>query len=102
MKERKTITKALAEQYRRAKKKQKGQILEQLVEATGYNRHYAAWVLRWHGKRVEFKPKVVLEGSARPARPVGAQTHICPRGLAGTKKVWEMLDYPTVNAWPPY
>lgn len=59
MKERKTITKALAEQYRRASKKQKGQILEQVVEATGYNRYYAAWALRWRGKRVEFKPKVV-------------------------------------------
>jgi hypothetical protein len=101
MKERKTITKALAEQYRRAKKKQKGQILEQLVEATGYNRHYAAWVLRWHGKRVEFKPKVVLEGSARPRDRSGRKPTYAPEVLPALKKVWEMLDYPTGKRLAP-
>jgi hypothetical protein len=41
MKERKIVTKALAQQYRRGRKGEKGNILDQFVKATGYNRCYA-------------------------------------------------------------
>ena len=68
MKERKTVTKALAKQYRKASKNDKGRILTQMVEATGYNRSYASWLLRNHGRQVEVRPGVVLEGSVR-SRP---------------------------------
>jgi len=52
MKEKQTITKAMSAQYRRSHKSEKGKILDQFVEATGYNRVYAAYLLRHHGKRV--------------------------------------------------
>ena len=52
MKERKTLTKALAEQYRCGRKTEKGIVLDQFVPATGYNRHHAAWLFRHHGSRV--------------------------------------------------
>ena len=64
MQERKSVTKAMAEQFRRARKKEKGEILDRLVKATGYTRSYAAWLLRNHGRRVGVKPGVVLEGNA--------------------------------------
>jgi hypothetical protein len=93
MQERKAVTKGMAEQYRRASKGKKGQILEQYVKATGYDRHYAAWLLRNHGKRVEFRPGVVLEGSAaRRPRP-GRKREYGEEVLQALKKVWEMLDY---------
>jgi hypothetical protein len=93
MQERKAVTKGMAEQYRRASKGKKGQILEQFVAATGYDRHYAAWLLRHHGRRVEFKPGVVLEGSAaRRPRP-GRKREYGEEVLQALKKVWEMLDY---------
>ncbi|MCC6698278.1 MAG: transposase, partial [Candidatus Hydrogenedentes bacterium] len=53
MQERKCVTKAMGEQFRRARKKEKGEILDRLVEATGYTRSYASWLLRNHGRRVE-------------------------------------------------
>ena len=52
MQERKTVTKAMANQYRRSSKKGKGMILSQFVESTGYNRVYVAQLLRGHGKRI--------------------------------------------------
>jgi hypothetical protein len=48
MAERRVLVKAFAGEYRRAGKKQKGTILDQLEEATGYERHYAARLLRGH------------------------------------------------------
>ena len=70
MKERKTLTKALAEQYRRGAKNVKGAILDQFTEAAGYNRCYARRLLRDHGKRVYVSPNRAVEGDAhlRPQR----------------------------------
>lgn len=94
MKERKTVTKALAGQYRRTSKGAKGKLLDQFVEATEYNRRYAAWLLRHHGVRVEVLPKAVFEGDA------GLRACRRPRkkrydeaAFAALKKIWVILDY---------
>lgn len=94
MKERKTVTKALAGQYRRASKGEKGKLLDQFVEVTEYNRSYARWLLRHHGLRVEVLPKAVFEGDAgqrvgrRPRKKRYDET-----ALAALKKVWVIMDY---------
>lgn len=54
MRHKQAVTKQLALGYRRASKKRKGELLDWLVELTGYNRSYAARVLRQRAK-----PKVV-------------------------------------------
>jgi len=94
MKERRTVTKAVAAQYRRASKKGKGQILDQFVEATGYNRVYAAQVLRGHGRRVEVAPGVVVEGRVRAKRKkrLGKPTY-GPEVVRALKKVWKTMDF---------
>ena len=46
MKEKQAVTREMAAEYRRATKKQKGKILDTLTALTGYNRSYAARVLR--------------------------------------------------------
>lgn len=51
MNQRKGVTVKLAQQYRGASKKKKGEILNTLVEVSGYNRCYASYVLRHYGKR---------------------------------------------------
>lgn len=93
MRERKVVTKAMAEQYRRATKREKGRLLDQLVEATGYNRHYAAWLLKRYGKRVVFEPGVVLEASAQSRCRPGRKRHYSDESVEALKKIWEMLDY---------
>jgi hypothetical protein len=46
MRTRKTVVKEAAKRYRRARKKDKGRLLDEFVAFTGYNRCYAAHVLR--------------------------------------------------------
>lgn len=94
MQERKTVTKALATQYRRSSKKEKGEILDQFAEATGYNRVYAARLLRGHGKRVTVAPGTVLEGSVRAKSKRRSRPAIYgPDTVKALKKVWIIMDY---------
>lgn len=94
MQERRTVTKVLCGQYRRARKKDKGVLLTRFVEATGYNRVYAARLLRTHGARVAVRPGVIAEGSVRakvtrPPRPKEYDAAV----LKALKKVWRIADY---------
>jgi hypothetical protein len=101
MAERRIITKATCERYRKSRKKAKGLMLDEFVSQTGYTRCYARWLLRNHGRRVEIRPGVFLEGDmrARPRRRVkrtyGEQV------LAPMKKLWAMLDYPSSKRFQP-
>jgi len=94
MKERQVVTKAMAHGYRRARKKRKGEILDEFVQATGYNRVYAAQVLRNHGRRVEVAKGVVLEGSVRAKRNSrSGKRRYGPEVVKALEKVWKMMDY---------
>ena len=94
MQERKSVTKAMARQYQRSRKKDKGVILTQFVEATGYNRVYAARLLRNHGKRVVVKPGIVVEGSARVKRkPPGRQKYYDGAVVKALKELWVIADH---------
>lgn len=92
MHERKTVTKALAKQYRRAAKKEKGRLLDQFVEATGYNRVYAARLLRNFGMRRAIGPGVVVEASLRGRRTGPRPRDYGPEVLAPLKKIWKIQD----------
>lgn len=93
MKERKVVTKLVCEQYRKARKKEKTVILNVFVQETGYNRSYAGWLLRNHGRRVEVKPGIVLQGDARRRRRRRLKPIYGPEVLAPLKKRWAILDY---------
>lgn len=94
MKEKKVLTKALCDQYRKASKKQKGLLLTQFVNATKYTRSYASFLLRNHGRRVYLQHAVVLEGQAtskvRRKRPAPKYDEPV---LDALKRVWEIMDY---------
>jgi hypothetical protein len=46
------VLKELACKYQRSSKKGKGQVLEEFLELTGYNRCYGSWLLRNFGRKV--------------------------------------------------
>ena len=50
--EKRSATKVTAPRYQKAKKKQKGRILEEFAALSWYDRCYAAYLLRTHGKKV--------------------------------------------------
>jgi len=101
MKERKTLTKALAEQYRRGSKGLKGEIVDQFAEATGYNRCYATRLLRNHGKRVYVRPDQAVEGDAH-LRPQRTHRRTYDENVvAALTKIWELLDYMTGKRLAP-
>ena len=93
MGERRVLVKAFAAEYRRVRKKRKGEILDRFVEATGYERHFAARLLRSHGRRVVVAPGVILKGD------VGCRIRRRRRWIYGedVKRVlihlWNLLDY---------
>lgn len=94
MRERGVVTKALAGQYRRASKKEKGMLLDQFVEATGYNRVYAAQLLRNQGRRVRIAPKTVLEGSTKLRRKsTRRKPTYGPDVVKALRQVWRTMDY---------
>lgn len=93
MKERQAVTKALCERYRKAPKKQKGMILDEFIELTGYNRCYARRLLRNHGRRVRVTPTRVVQGDARLRQRTPRKKKYGPEILAPLKKLWAMLDY---------
>jgi len=96
MKDRAVVTKAHCNQYRKASKKGKGLLLDQFVESTGYNRSYGAFVLRNHGRRVEVRPGIVLEGDRRIRQRRSRPRRIAEYGpdvVDALKKVWKIMDY---------
>lgn len=94
MSERRVLVKTHARDYQRAGKKEKGRILEVFVGVTGYNRSYAARLLRSHGRKIHMGGRLVAEVDAvrrvkrRRARLYGsAEAELL-------KRLWEYLDYP--------
>ena len=64
MSERKVLVKAFAARYWAAGKKERGAILDEFVAVSEYNRAYASWLLRWHGKKVHVGHRLVVIGDA--------------------------------------
>ena len=66
MDQKRAVSGKLAEKYRSCgNRKDRSRILDELVELSGYNRHYAAWLLRNYGKR-----RVVTDAQGQPVQLV--------------------------------
>jgi hypothetical protein len=86
MKERKAVTAVMMARYRRASKKQKGRLLDELVALTGYHRWYAVGLLRGQGPSAG--------GRCRPAqwRPRQRRRLYDAEVLAALHRVWVIMD----------
>jgi hypothetical protein len=92
MNERRSVAKTIAARYRKATKREKGQMLDEFVELTGYHRWYAVRLLRGQGKVIQVGRRVRLVGDVgravkRPRRPVydGAVRE-------ALKRLWAIMD----------
>lgn len=94
MRERKAVTGEVCRRYRKATKKDKGRILDEFVRTTGFNRCYARWLLRQHGRRVQVRPGVQVEGDGHLRAERIRPRIYGPEVLEPLKKLWTLLDYP--------
>jgi hypothetical protein len=87
MSERQSVTNEMRDRYRRAKRKQKSQILDEFCELTKYNRSYAARKLRSANQTRSYRRvKKALQKTPGRKRIYGSEL------LAPLIKVWSVLD----------
>ena len=99
MSTRRELTEDLARRYRQASKKEKGRILDQFVQTTGYQRKYAIQLLNWWGRSrlvwIDGKPVKLVVGrrrrSKRHARPRRRRTRHARRRRRSSKRCAERL-----------
>ena len=72
MAQRKAVTRELAQRYRRATRREKGEILDRWVQLTGHTRNHASWLLRGWGRTVYSyqggRAVKIVVGTRRPRR----------------------------------
>lgn len=94
MESRRELVRHHAGAYQRAGKGQKSRLLGVFVEATGYNRVYAARLLRLQGRRVWVGPGVAVVADVGVRARRQGRKRYGPEVLAPLKRIWKMLDYP--------
>ena len=92
MKERQSVTAVVAGRYRKVRKKDKGQILDEFSELTGYNRSYSSWVLRNWGKRIRINNKLVIVGEWRKKVRRNKPRSYDEKVLRALRKIWVIMD----------
>lgn len=91
--ERQSLVRVNAARYQGSSKKQKGRILEEFVESTGYNRCYASFLLSRHGRRVRVDTKTTLVGDVSKRVRKKRELIYGPDVLAALRKIWANLDF---------
>jgi hypothetical protein len=93
VKERKKAAAIVAPRYRKARKKEKGPILDEFTKLTGYDRRYASYVLRTHGKKIWINTETVLVSDVRKRKTREKERIYDGAVFIPLKKAWEMMDY---------
>lgn len=93
------ILRSMAEAYRKASKKEKGQILDHIVNVAGYNRDYASHRLLLFGKKISLRGaggrRVVLKAERKkPARRTQRKHVYGPEVEKELGKLWRLMDFP--------
>jgi hypothetical protein len=92
MKEKNSVTKAIASRYQKASKKQKGIILDEFTQLTGYTRCYASYLLASHGKRIRVSSNIVIVGDVGKKTKRNRHRIYDSRVLSALKKIWLTMD----------
>ena len=93
MSERRILVRGIAGRYQRSQKKGKGQILDEFVEMTGYQRNYASRLLRNQGRKVWVNRKVALVGDAKVRSIKKGRKRYGVEVQEALIRIWKMLDY---------
>jgi hypothetical protein len=91
MNEKRSVAGQMAAGYQRARKKEKGVVLGQFVELTGYARRYAARLLRQHGRKTRVGKTTIIgdvtKSAGRKRQPV-----YDGKVVEALRKIWMIMD----------
>ena len=97
MSTRRELTEELARQYRQASRKEKGRILDQFVQTTGYQRKYAIQLLNWWGRSrlvwIDGKPVKLVVGRRRRKKRRARPRRYDQQVLKALKQIWYVFDF---------
>jgi hypothetical protein len=97
---RKELSKEVARRYQKANRGEKVVILNEFCQAVGYNRHYAAFILRNLGRPVRLRlpggaQEIVIIGERRVRKKRQSRPRIYDDAVREyLVSFWEVLDYP--------
>ena len=92
MNERKKTTAVVAGRYQKARKKARGQILDEFTKLTGYSRRYASHVLISHGRKVRINARCVLQLDVRKTA-IRKKSKVYDDAVADAlKEIWYIMD----------
>jgi len=92
VKEKQKAARITASRYQRASKKKKGAILDEFVALTGYDRCYASYLLKNHGRKVWINSKVVTIGDICKRHKRRRQRTYGEDVLKPLKQIWVIMD----------
>lgn len=92
VKEKQKATRITAARYQKASKKKKGAILDEFIALTGYDRCYASYVLKNHGRKVWINNKVIAIGDIRKRHKRHRQRTYGEDVLKPLKQIWVIMD----------
>ena len=93
MKERRSVSAVVAKRYQKSTKKEKSTILGEYTQLTGYNRCYAAFLLRNHGRRMRVNNNTVLVGDCRKKVKRTRDRTYDEQVVRVLKKVWLIMGF---------
>jgi len=92
VKEKQKATRITAARYQKASKKKKGAILDEFIALTGYDRCYASYLLKNHGRKVWINNKVIAIGDIRKRHKRQRQRTYGEDVLKPLKQIWVIMD----------
>ena len=93
MHDKKKVTRTLTERYHKSSKKGKSIILNEFIAITKYNRCYASYLLKNHGRKVKINNNVIVIGDVnkRGKRPGGKRFYDY-KVLLALRSIWYIMD----------
>jgi|APFre7841882793_1041355.scaffolds.fasta_scaffold08006_2 hypothetical protein len=92
VKEKQKAARITAARYQKASKKKKGAILDEFIALTGYDRCYASYLLKNHGRKVWINNKVIVVGDIRKRHKRQRQRTYGEDVLKALKQIWLIMD----------
>ncbi len=92
MTERKKTTAVVAGRYQKARKKEKGLILDEFVKLTGYSRRYASHVLMSHGRQFRINERCIVQMDVKKAACRKKPKVYDAEVVKALKEIWYIMD----------